>query len=133
MIPQTNDDLKSDVEFEDIPTNTFKLDMMKQTLSGFIDELDAIKQAVYLILNVERYEHLIYSWNYGVELQDLFGQPPSFVIPEIKRRITEALLQDERITAVDGFSFKHLKGKVSAIFTVKTIYGEFETEKVVNS
>ena len=132
MIPQTNDNLINDIQFEEIPTNTFKLDMLKNTISGFSKELEAMVQAVYLILNIERYEYLIYSWNYGIELQDLFGQPPSFAIPEIKRRITEALLQDERITAVENFTFEQSKGKVSTTFTVKTIYGEFEAEKVVN-
>lgn len=133
MIPQTNDNLKNDIQFKDIPTNTFKLNMNKNIISGFSDELEAVKQAVYLILNIERYEHLIYSWNYGIELDDLFGQPISFAIPEIKRRVTEALLQDERVTSVENFSFSHLKGKISATFTVKTIFGEFETEKVVNN
>ena len=88
-------------------------------------------QAIYLILNIERYEHLIYSWNYGIELADLFGQPISFCIPEIKRRITEALMQDSRITGVDEFNFEHKRGKVFTTFTVHTIFGDIEAEKVV--
>ena len=83
-------------------------------------------------MNIERYEYLIYSWNYGIELNDLYGQPIPFVLPELKRRITEALLQDTRITGVDNFSFETTKGKVHAIFTVSTIYGDVEAEKVVN-
>jgi hypothetical protein len=132
MIPAVNDDLINDFEYEELPTRTFRLNIPSNTITGFTDELEAMKQAIFLILNVQRYEHIIYSWNYGIELEDLFGQPISFVLPELKRRITEALLQDTRITGVDNFSFETTKRKVHATFTVSTIYGDVEAEKVVN-
>lgn len=132
MIPVVNDDLKKDFEYEELPTRTFKLDNTLETITGFTDGLEAMKQAIYLILNIQRYEYLIYSWNYGIELQDLFGQPISFVIPELKRRITEALMQDTRIKSVYDFSFEVNKGKVHATFTVSTIFGDVQAEKVVS-
>lgn len=131
MIPANNDNLQVDFQFEELPTNTFFLHISKDSISGFTDRLQAMVQAIYLILNIERYEHLIYSWNYGIELADLFGQPISFCIPEIRRRITEALMQDSRITGVDEFSFEHKRGKVFTTFTVHTIYGDIEAEKAV--
>ena len=131
MIPVNNDNLQIDFQFEELPTNTFFLHISKGTVAGFTDRLQAMIQAIYLILNIERYEHLIYSWNYGIELADLFGQPISFCIPEIKRRITEALMQDSRITGVDEFTFEHKRGKVFTTFTVHTIFGDIEAEKVV--
>lgn len=131
MIPANNDNLQIDFQFEELPTNTFFLQISKDVFAGFTDRLQAMVQAIYLILNIERYEHLIYSWNYGIELADLFGQPISFCIPEIKRRITEALMQDSRITGVDEFSFEHKRGKVFTTFTVHTIFGDIEAEKVV--
>lgn len=76
---------------------------------GSCDGLEAIKQAVYLILNVERYRYVIYSSNYGVEFDDLLGKPVPYVLPELKRRIEEALTQDDRITSVDGFEFETKK------------------------
>jgi len=132
MIPKTGEDLKQDFEYQEQPTKTFKLNIGNQTIAGYADRLEAMKQAIYLILNVERYENLIYSWNYGVELQDLFGKEINYVLPELKRRITEALLQDSRITSVDEFSFKAIKGAVHVTFKVVTIFGEIQTEKVVN-
>lgn len=132
MIPTVNDDLINDFEYEELPTRTFRLNIPSNTIIGFTDGLEAMKQAIFLILNVQRYKHIIYSWNYGIEIEDLFGQPISFVLPELKRRITEALLQDTRITGVDNFSFETTKGKVHATFTVNTIYGDVEAEKVVN-
>lgn len=131
MIPANNDDLKVDFQFGELPTNTFHLRISKDSITGFTDRLQAMVQAIYLILSIERFEHLIYSWNYGIELADLFGQPISFCIPEIRRRITEALLQDTRITAVDEFEFEHSRGTVHTSFLVHTIYGDIEAEKAV--
>lgn len=132
MIPNTNDDLQNDFELEELPTNTFKLNIVENKIYGFSDDLEAMKQAIYLILNIERYEYLILSWNYGIELADLFGQPIPFVLPELERRITEALLQDSRITSVEDFEFDVKKSKVFCTFRVYTIFGEIESEKVVN-
>jgi Protein of unknown function (DUF2634) len=132
MIPVVNEDLVSDFEIEQEPSKTYKLHLEKGRISGYIDNLEAVKQAVYVNLNIERYEYLIYSWNIGVEFNDLYGQPLTFVLPEIKRRITEALTQDDRIQAVDAFSFETKKGKVHATFTVHSIFGNFESDRVVN-
>lgn len=132
MLPATNDDLQKDFEIEEETSHTYKLDLDNSTIAGYVDGLEAMKQAIYLILNIERYEYLIYSWNYGIELKDLYGQPMPFVLPELKRRITEALVQDSRILGVDNFSFETNKGKVHVTFTVHTIFGDVEAEKVVN-
>lgn len=131
MLPAVNDDLQKDFNIEEETSYTYKLNLDESTIAGFVDGLEAMKQAIYLILNIERYEYLIYSWNYGIELNDLYGQPIPFVLPELKRRITEALTQDSRILGVDNFSFETNKGKVHATFTVHTIFGDVEAEKVV--
>ncbi|MEH7522021.1 DUF2634 domain-containing protein [Bacillus sp. JJ1503] len=132
MIPQVNDGLIADFEESSPPpTKNFKLYMDKDRCLGFVDEIEALKQAIFLMLNIERYDHIIYSWNFGVELKDLFGKPTAYVLPEIKRRITECLLQDDRINAVDSFVFVVKKKKVDVTFTVHNIYGEFESEREV--
>lgn len=131
MIPVVSDDLQRNFTFQEQPSKTYALNATSGTISGFISELEAMKQAVFLILNTERYEHLIYSWNYGVELLDLFGEPISFVIPEVKRKIQEALLQDSRIMAVDDFVIESKKESVQVNFTVSTIFGNLKAEKVV--
>ena len=93
---------------------------------GKVDELEAVKQAVYKILNTERCAHIIYSWNYGIELISLFGQPIPWVYPELERRITEALVWDDRINSVTDFEFENVKNEVHAKFTVNTIYGSYD-------
>lgn len=131
MIPQVQDDLQQDFTFGTLPSKTFKMNYNPLTITGTIDELKAVEQAVFLILNVERYEWLIYSWNYGAELKSLIGQPVDYCIPEIERRIREALLQDDRISSVEGFEFTVNKKKVLTTFTVVSIFGELKTETEV--
>lgn len=133
MIPGVNEFLEEDFEIEEQPSKTFKLHIDDKVINGLTDELDAIRQTIYMILNTERYQYIIYSWNYGIELMDLFGEPITYVCPELERRITEALTQDERILSVDAFSFDtSVKGVVHVTFTVNTIFGEVDAERVVN-
>ena len=71
MIPQVQDDLRQDFTFSVLPSRTFKMNHDTKTITGTIDQVRAVEQAVFLILNVERYEWLIYSWNYGFEKKTL--------------------------------------------------------------
>ncbi|AWH77285.1 hypothetical protein HMPREF3081_07120 [Clostridium sp. HMSC19D02] len=138
MLP--SDNLDYDIEDVSIinfdvrqePSKTFKLNIEKNRVDGICDDVEALKQTIFLILNTERYEHLIYSRNYGVELNDLIGEPISYVIPELERRITEALIQDDRIENIDNFEFQNIKGKVQCRFSVHTKYGNIKAEKVVS-
>lgn len=130
MIPQTTGIINIQ-EFTEPTSRTYKLNIDRETITGYTDEQEAIIQAIYLILNIERYDYLIYSWNYGIELKDLFGQPTFYVMAELERRITEALMIDSRITGVDNFEITREGKKVHAKFTVHTIFGDVEGEKVV--
>ena len=117
---------------ERLPSRTFRLREEEGRMAGMADGLDAVRQAVRLILSVERYAWLIHSWNYGVELADLFGKPLSYALPEVERRITEALLQDDRITAVHDFTFtKGRGGRVTAAFTVESVFGSLHEDREV--
>lgn len=131
-LPTTGDDLDL-ITFavETQPSYTHKLDIDRNRVRGMTDERDAVLQAVYLILNVERYAYPIYSRNYGSELVDLIGQPMDYAMSEMKRRITDALMQDDRITGVDGWTFETGRKSVLVRFTVYTIYGELEATKEV--
>ena len=131
MIPKIDMDITQDFETTQQPSRTYRLDMENNWIVGMTDGLEAVKQAVYLILNTERYWYPIYSWDYGVELNGLYGQPAGMVYPEIERCITEALMQDDRITGVDGFSFEKERGAVKVSFTVHSIFGDIDTGKEV--
>ena len=133
MIPSSNNILTTEVEIEVQPSKDYKLYIEEDTINGFCDNLLAMKQTIYKILNTERYMHPMYSWNYGIETIDLYGEPVTYVCPEIQRRIEEALIQDDRITSVSDFEFNVSNKKtVLVTFIVHTIFGDVESEKVVN-
>lgn len=113
------------------PGYTYKLDTGHQKVTGMTDKQEAIRQAIYLILSVERYAYPIYSRNYGVELADLIGCPKDYAMSEIKRRIIEALEQDDRITGVDKWEFEAGRNSVHVTFVAHTIYGDVGAGKEV--
>lgn len=132
MIPSTVGLINQDFETMEPSSKTYKMNE-DNSVKGYTDKLDAVKQAVYKILNTERYKYIMYSWNYGVELEDLFGEPISYVCPELERRITEALTWDSRISGVSDFAFDlSKKGTVLVSFIVHTVYGDIQTGKAVS-
>lgn len=133
MIPSTNTILSTDIEIEQQPSLNYRMDFERKTIIGTVDGREAMKQVVFKILNTERYDFIIYSWNYGIELKDLYGEPLSFVCAELIDRITEALVQDDRINSVSDFDFTFpKKGEVLVTFTVHTIFGDVQAERAVN-
>lgn len=133
MIPSTTAFLEQDFEITEQPTHTYKMNLESNLIRGYTDGQEAMKQAIYKILNTERYQYVMYSWNYGIELLDLYGEPVSYVCPELERRITEALTWDNRIQTVDNFEFNiSKKGEILVTFTTHTVFGDVVAEKVVN-
>lgn len=133
MIPSGNAVLTTDLTVATQPSKQHRMDFDRNRILGTCDSLEAVKQSIFKILNTERYSYLIYSWDYGIELMDLYGQPTMYVCPEIERRVKEALSQDDRITGVDGFEFDTSnKGVVSVTFTVHTLFGDLAEEMAVN-
>lgn len=133
MIPSTTAFLEQDFEITEQPTHTYKMNLESNLIRGYTDGQEAMKQAIYKILNTERYQYVMYSWNYGIELLDLYGEPVSYVCSELERRITEALTWDDRIQSVDNFEFNiSKKGEILVTFTAHTVFGDVVAEKVVN-
>lgn len=120
------------VETEEEPSLTFRLDENSKRIIGMIDELDAIKQAIYCVLRTERYQYEMYSEDYGCEIQDLIGQPVPLIFVNLQDNIRDALLTDERILAVDHFQFEEVgRGAVAVSFVVETEIGDIEIEEVM--
>lgn len=138
MIPNAlNVTIGEDVEVQtavEAPTRTFKIDFDAGRVGGFCDETEAMKQAIYKILQTERFEYLIYSWNYGIELNAVVGKSYQVFTSEIKRVIREALLADSRITDVTDFEVAQINKRTASVkFTAETIFGEIPIESEVNA
>ncbi len=108
---------------------SYKIDFNKNKIIGKTDKLDAVKQAVFLLLKTERNYSEIYK-DYGIKTFDLIGKDVYIVVSELKRRITEALTEDDRITNLDNFKFDEIDGVLSVEFDVNTIYGEAHMKEV---
>lgn len=100
-------------------------------IDGTVDDLEAVRQAVYVILGTERYKFPIYSWDYGVELVDLIGKPMPYIMAELPERIKEALLVDNRISDVTDFEFSPNGKKLGVSFTVISNAGSILNEMEV--
>lgn len=132
MIPSTVGFLEQDFEVEEQPSLTYRMDLEGNSIRGFVDKQEAMKQAIFRILMTERYQYIIYPMYYGIETLDLYGEPVTWVCPELERRITEALTTDERITGVSDFEHDlSVKGEVHTTFTVHTIFGDIKADKGV--
>ena len=130
MIPATNG-FFDNLQVEEQPNKTYCMNLDNNIIRDFTDGVDAIKQAIFKIVNTERFKYAIYSWDYGIETLDLYGANTSYAMSEIKRRISEALLCDKRIQSVDDFEFDVKNKVITCKFTVQTIYGEVDAERQV--
>ena len=132
MIPAMSEELNVDLEIETADTETYKMYLTSKRILGKTDGIDAVKQAIYKILNTERFQYIIYSWDYGIELIDLYGKDDAYVVPEIERRIKDALSVDDRIIECTDFEFDTSKKKIVSVkFTANTIYGNISINKEV--
>jgi len=126
MIPQApNVIIGNDLEEVEQSSKTYKL--TENRITGFVDGLDAIKQAVFKILQTERYEKLIYSFNYGSEFRNLLGKSKDYVENDVKRVINEALTTDVRILSVSDFTIEYKENEMLIKFRVSSTEGEFLT------
>mgnify|MGYP000098836490 CR=1 FL=1 len=131
MLPETGGLLRRGIEVVEQPSKTYRI--QDGRIQGTVDGLEAVRQSVYCILNTERYDCLLYSWDYGVELKDLYGKPVGYVKSELKKRVKEALAQDDRILSVDAFEFEQKHNALLVTFTVHTKQGDFQAGKEVQA
>ena len=126
-LPQTGDDL-DEVELAEARMPGFTWHVVDNRIRGMCDEKEALEQTIYHILSIERYKYVIYPQSYGSEIADLIGQPHDYAAAELKRTITEALIQDDRVVSVGEWDivFGEDKDALTVGFTVETIYGEIE-------
>ena len=126
-LPQTGDDLEN-IELAEARMPGYTWHVVDDRIRGMCDEREALEQAIYHILSIERYQWVIYPQSYGSEIADLIGQSHDYAAAELKRTITEALMQDDRVEDVGEWDieFGEAKDALTVEFVVDTIYGEIE-------
>lgn len=131
MLPENGniDDLILDFENNDEQnTLTFGINIRDNIIGGKIDGLDALRQSIYLMLNIESDQYIIYPYTYGINTLDLIGKPYYYVMAVLPSRIKETLMRDSRITDVTDFEFKVNKNMILVKFVVHSIYGNIAGE-----
>lgn len=109
----------SEPELVDQPSKIWKLDLEKGCFSGTVDGLEAVAQSALMALQTQRYQYLIFSHQYGSELETLVDMDPDYIFSEGKRMIEDTLRADQRVLDVRDFTFHdHIIG-----FTLDTIFG----------
>lgn len=104
-------------------------DNFTDTISGYVDNKEAMKQAIYHILMTERYAYLIYTDNYGVELEQYIGADFNYIKTTIESTLKDALLYDLRIKDVHVTNVTQVNTDAVLVkFTANTIYGDLQLE-----
>ncbi len=132
MIPMDGVQINDNITLIIPKSKTYGLNLLEGKIDTYIDELDAIKQAVFKMLETGRYQHVIYDFSYGSELNDLIGRDSDYIEMELRRRIRDALTYDDRITDVTNFSFHKEDENVTVSFKVISIEGSFESEVMIS-
>lgn len=132
MIPANNTLLTTTIKVKKQPSLTYKLDYDKKVIVGKCDNIEAVKQAILKCLDTERYDEIIYSWNYGTEFKNLYGNDRDIICSKIQDVIIDAIIQDDRITEVSDFEFSFdKKNAINVKFNVSTIFGNIDVERRV--
>ena len=84
---------------------------------------EAIKVWVYKAIKTTRYQYEIYTWDYGCEIESLFGKgfQLGFIESETKRFIEEALIVNPYITHVNKIDVTFEKDTLKAAVYLETI------------
>lgn len=119
----------TDINVASQPSKTWIIDRDTMQVSRMDDGLEAVRQAVEIALNVERFRWTIYSANYGSELDELVGQDEALITAEIPRLVEGALSQDDRVVQVEDYVFTRTgPSSMHISFTVRTVYGDLIEE-----
>ena len=126
-LPASDLDLSQGVVFREKPSLTWIADPVTKRLRGRGDGWEAVRQAVEVIVHVERFRWQIYSPNFGMELDGLLGAEPGYAASELRRRLSDAFLPDSRILGIADFSYTFQDSVLTASVTVSTVFGPVKT------
>lgn len=119
----------TDIVIASQPSKTWIIDRSTMQVACMDDGLEAVRQAVEIALDVERFRWTIYSANFGSELDELIGQDEALITAEIPRFVEGALSQDDRVVQVEDYVFTRTgPDSMHVSFTVRTVYGDLIEE-----
>ena len=124
MLPQSNIDLSQGIVFQDQPSMTWIADPVTNRLRGRGDNWEAVRQAVEVVVNVERFKWQIYTPNFGTDYDGLLGTEPGYAASELRRRLEDAFLTDNRILGIKEYAYTFQDVSLTVTFTALTVFGD---------
>lgn len=118
------------IDGEEYSTPTeYGIDFSTGQLTGnIVTGIEAIKVWIWLALNTVRYRHVIFSWEYGTDIESLIGKSYSqeYINDVVPDMIKDCLLINKNILEVTNFNVTMVSDKLIGSFTAITNYGEVE-------
>lgn len=118
------------------PSKTYKLDLDRGRIAGYVDGQEAVRQATRKVLMTPRFKCLIYNHQYGSETED------AVTVNDATREYTEAVVPffvkdalkpDTRILDVYDFEISFEDEKAYIRFVEDTIFGRVTIEEVIGN
>ena len=132
LIPQSDRSLlEVDMKNNIMPSKTFYIDFESKKILGIIDDKKAIEQSILLALSTSRFKYLIFSWNYGEEINHLIGKTKDLARAELPRLLRECLLIDDRISSIEDVVLTGVEEGLHVSFTAVTVHGDIPIEREV--
>ena len=119
------------LEYVSQPSQTWLINRETMRVQCDINGLEAVKQAVDIMLSTDRFKWQIYTSNIGSELETLIGEETSYIVSEFPRMIEDALSVDSRIIEASDFNYTVNGDSMLWTFTVRTVYGDFGEEVII--
>ncbi|BCK01404.1 DUF2634 domain-containing protein [Anaerocolumna chitinilytica] len=119
-------EIDSEIEAVKEPVE-YEIDSATGQLTGKkVTGIEAIKAWAYMALHTPRYRHIIYSWDYGSEIEELIGQTVTqeYLDTEIPRIISDCLTANPHIKSISNIDLSFKNDKLSGNFSINTDYGE---------
>lgn len=110
-------------------SRTFKLDHAnKRVISEYIDGREAVAQAIWINLGIERGVWSIHTKEYGVEFAKYYGGDKDLARGQLESVIKRALAWDERIFSTSNYVIEEASPDTLTVeFDVTSSEGEFRT------
>jgi hypothetical protein len=119
---------------EEQPSKTYKLDLDKGRIIGYVDGVEAVKQAIRKAIITPRFKCLIYDHQYGSEIEEAVitnDATREYVRSVVPGFVEDCLKPDSRILSVSNFKFDFQEDGAYISFDADTIFGSVSIEEVI--
>lgn len=124
MIPRIEEEIE-EKEKKEYLNKTYFINFNSHKIEGYLtDDIECLKQSLYLLLNTEKFLYPIYK-QYGFKFQDLINSEKEFFLSSIKKRVEEAVLIDDRVEkvlSIDTYPLENEKDSYIIDVKIKSIF-----------